>query len=169
MGWLRLGLLGICSATAIGCGSIGFDVSQDIPPPTIMGDPNSTPTAAQSDAPLTLDIQAQTQQRHTGPASSAHLKDLTFTITVPQNGTFYFAQGVSISLVPINPMSRLPVVEIARLMPIPSTTTIHVTPVPGVDMLPYANEGSNIQATAVGRLPTEDTTYVGHVVVEVRI
>jgi len=169
MGWLRLCLLATCAAAAIGCGKISFDVSQDIPATTIMGDPNSTVLAGMSDAPLTLDIEAQTQQRHTGPASSAHLKDLTFTITVPQNGTFYFAQGVSISLVPINPASRLPKVEIARLAPIPNETTIHITPVGGVDMLPYSNEGSNITATAIGRLPMEDTTYVGHVVVEVRI
>src|SRR5437667_3131068 len=120
MGWARLALLGAVTATAIGCGNISFDVSQDIPPTTITGDPNSTPLVGGGEAPLTLDIMAETQQRHTGPASSAHLKDLTFTITVPQSGTFYFAQGVSIFLVPINPMSRLPTVEIARLSPIPN-------------------------------------------------
>src|SRR5262245_23278423 len=142
MGWLRFALLAATAATAVGCGAISFDISQDIPATTITGDPNSMPLVGNAAAPLTLDILAETQQRHTGPASSAHLKDLTFTITVPQGGTFYFARGVSIFLVPINPMSRLPSVEIANLAPIPNTNTIHVTPVPGVDMLPYANEGS---------------------------
>jgi len=154
---------------AAGCGAISFDVSQDIPATTITGDPNSTPLVGNSDAPLTLDIQAETDQRHTGPASAAYLKDLSFTITVPQGGTFYFAAGVTITLVPKNPASSLPTITIAELHPIPNENTIHITPIPGVNMLPYSNEGATIQATAAGYLPTQDTTYVGHVVVTVKI
>jgi hypothetical protein len=166
----QLALL-ICAtgAAAAGCGNISFDVSQDIPPTTIIGDPMSTPLIGGSDAPLTLDIQAETDQRHTGPASAAYLKDLSFTITVPAQGRFYFAAAVTIQLVPKNPMSSLPTINIAQLSPIPNENTIHVTPIPGVNMLPYANEGADIKATAAGRLPTEDTTYVGHVVVTVKI
>ena len=154
---------------AAGCGAISFDISQDIPPTTITGDPNSPPLVAGSNAPLMLDIQAQTSERHTGPASAAYLKDLSFTITTPTNGTFYFAASVTILLTPINPSSSLPTIPIAELTPIPNTNTIHVTPIAGVNILPYSNEGANIDATAAGTLPKEDTTYVGHVVVTVKI
>src|SRR5689334_13532107 len=104
MRWLQLALFVSMSAVAAaGCGNVSFDISQDIPPTMIMGDPNSMPLIGQNDAPLTLDIQAQTDQRHTGPASAAYLKDLSFTITMPANGTFYFASTVVIQLVPVNP------------------------------------------------------------------
>jgi hypothetical protein len=155
---------------AVGCGKISFDVSQDIPPTMIMGVPSSMVlTGETAPQPLTLDIMAETNMRHTGPASSAYLKELTFTITQPTGGTFYFASEVHIYLVPINPMSSLPMVEIAKLNPIPNDNTVRLEPVPGVDMLPYSNEGANITAAATGYYPTEDTTYVGHVVVTVHI
>src|SRR5262249_51477559 len=109
------------------------------------------------------------QQRHTGPASSAHLKELTFTVTQPAGGTFYFVKQVQIILVPKNANSALPTVKIAELNPVPNTNVIRFDPVPGVDMLPYSNEGADITATATGFFPMEDTTYVGHVVVEVKI
>jgi hypothetical protein len=172
MRWAARCLIAIFSTVMLGsagCGSISFDISQDIPATFIMGDPNSSPLVGTSDAPLTLDIMAETSQRHTGPASSAWLKDLSFTITIPQGGTFYFAAAVTIMLKPINPNSSLPVKPIATLQPIPDTNTIHVIPIPGVDILPYSNEGATIDATAAGRLPMEDTTYVGHVVVTVDI
>jgi hypothetical protein len=162
-------LMALWTVSAIGCGSISFDVSQTIPDTFIQGDPTSMPLIGTNQAPLMLDIQAETSQRHTGPASSAYLKDLWFRIKIPVNGTFYFASSVQILLVPKNPMSRLPTKKIAELTPIPSDNLIHLKPVPGVDMLPYANEGADISATAVGRLPMEDTTYDGYVVVQVNI
>jgi hypothetical protein len=153
-----------------GCGNISFDVDQQIPPTFIMGDPSGMVLSGTTDAqPLTLDIMAETQQRHTGPASSAHLKQLTFMITQPAGGTFYFVQEAHIYLVPKSTTSTLPTVEIARLKPVPNETTIQFEPVPGVDMLPYSNEGANITASATGFYPMEDTTYVGYVKVEVKI
>jgi hypothetical protein len=163
-------LVFLSAVGAVGCGNISFDVSQDIPATFIMGDPNSMVLVGDSaPQPLTLDIMAETNMRHTGPASSAFLKELTFTITQPSGGTFYFVQAVQIYLVPQNPMSALPTVEIAHLGPVPNETTIHIVPDPGVDMLPYSNQGANITASATGFFPKEDTMYVGHVVVEVRI
>src|SRR5215831_5311170 len=103
---LMIILLGAVGLGAAGCGAISFDVSQDIPATTIVGDPNSMPVAGEVGAqPLTLDIQAETDQRHTGPASAAYLKDFSFTITIPKNGTFYFANTVVIQLKPTDPNS----------------------------------------------------------------
>src|SRR5262249_26543448 len=119
--------------------------------------------------PLTLDVPAQTQAHHTGSATSAHLKELTFMITQPAGGTFYFATSVDIFLVPTNPMSLLPMVRIATLSPIPNVNMIKLEPIKDIDILPYSDEGANIKAQAIGYYPTEDTTWVGHVVVEVNI
>ena len=74
-----------------------------------------------------------------------------------------------IFLIPKNAGSSLPTVKIADLKPVPDANTIRLVPVPNVDMLPYSNEGANITASASGRYPIEDTMYVGHVVVTVKI
>jgi hypothetical protein len=162
-----LALAALCSA---GCGIISFDIDQDIPPSIIYGDPNATAIidAGGTPQPLMLDIQAETQSRHTGPASSAHLKSLSFTITDPADGTFYFASEVRIFLIP-HMGSSLSTIEIANLKPVPATTHIDMVPIPGIDILPYANEGADITATATGFFPPVDTTYVGHVTVTVKI
>jgi hypothetical protein len=163
-------LLALAAVGVVGCGNISFDVEQDIPATVLPGDPNQMPIVGDTPPqPLTLDIKAETDQRHTGPASAAYLKELTFTITRPANGTFYFAVQVQIYLQPKNPASNLPKVLIAKLEPIPDTNTIRLVPVPGVNMLPYSDEGSDITASAAGYNPMVDTEYVGHVVVEVRI
>lgn len=159
----------LAAATA-GCGAISFDVSQDIPATTIYGDPTASPIIGSTEPqPLTLDIQAETEKQHTGPASAAYLKELTFTITQPAGGTFYFATEVHIYLIPKSPTSLLPTVKIADLKPVPAENRIKLVPVPNVNMLPYSQEGANITASASGYFPQEDTMYVGHVVVTVKI
>jgi hypothetical protein len=163
-------MLSVSVLGAAGCGIISFDVSQGIPDTMIIGDPNAPALIGTSEAPLSLDIQAETDQRHTGPASAAYLKDLSFSIKTPASGTFYFASAVSIILVPKNPASTLKTVEIANLSPVPhDQSTIHLIPVPGVNMLPYSQEGAFIKATALGTWPREDTVYNGWVVVQVKI
>jgi hypothetical protein len=158
----------ICALGAMGCGNISFDVEQDIPVTFIdpgKVDPNLPAGAVETEAPLNIDIQAETEKRNTGPASSARLKSLTFTIIMPPQGTFYFATGVSIFI----SANGLPTREIARLTPIPNTTTISVPPIPDVEMLPYAERGATITATAVGTWPREYTEYVGKVVMTIKV
>ena len=161
-------ILGAVGAT--GCSSATFDITQDVPASMIMGDPTSSMMALAGSGtpqPLPIDINAATNMRHTGPATSARLKQLTFTITQPAGGTFYFVNYVAIALVPQSPTSTLPSQIIAVLKPVPAANTIALDPVPGIDMLPYTNEGADIKAEATGFLPPEDTTYVGRVVIEV--
>ena len=38
-----------------------------------------------------------------------------------------------------------------------------------VDLVPYINEGSRISSTASGRVPQNDVTFDGQLVVEVRV
>jgi len=163
VGALVSGALG----SGAGCGAISFDHGEPIPLTMLPGDPTgmlggevTTPPE-----PLTLDIDAETQKQGTGPASSARLKSLTFTIKRPVNGTFYFATEVKIYMV----SAGLKEVEIARLAPIPNTNTISLKPTPNVELLPYARAGAQIKAKAVGVFPKEDTEYDGWVVINIKI
>lgn len=152
---------------AAGCGVIGFDISQDIPSSMIIG--TQMETVAVVDAPptpLTINIDAEAEKQG-GLASSAWLKELTFTVTSPTKGTFYFVSAVAITI--DAPSAGLPEIKIAQLEPVPNLQTISVTPIPGVELLPYARAGAQIHAKAVGFFPKEDTTYVGKVVIHVKI
>jgi hypothetical protein len=154
-------------ASAAGCGVIGFDVSQSIPASMIVGDPNAGVAVVDGQpTPLTINIDAEAEKQG-GLAHSAYLKSLTFTITQPSKGTFYFVSGVTISIAA--DAAGLPAIPIARLTPVPNLQTISVTPIPGVELLPYARAGASIRANAVGFFPKEDTTYVGNVVIHVSI
>lgn len=151
---------------AASCGAIGFDVSQDIPMTMIQGTQMAMVAAVDEKTPLTINIDAEAEKQGS-LASSAWLKELTFTVTTPNPGTFYFVSGVVISITA--PSTNLPEVKIAELKPVPNSQTISMKTVPGVELLPYARAGAAIHATAVGFFPKEDTTYVGHVVIHVNI
>jgi hypothetical protein len=163
------GLTALVAAAALcgtGCGLVGFDVSQDIPAQTVPGSPlGALLPASLFSIPMNIDIEAETRGHGTGPASSVTLKSITFTVTSPAGATFDFVDSIAINISGGN----LPQKEIARLDPVPGTTSISVPPSPGVDLLPYINAGATITATASGQMPTADTTFVGTVVVTVHI
>jgi hypothetical protein len=149
-----------------GCGVIGFDISQDIPSYMIFGTQMQMVAAVDEPTPLMIDIDAEAEKQG-GLASSAWLKELTFTVTSPSNGTFYFVSGVVITIVA--PSAGLKEIKIAELQPVPNQRTISIKPIPGVELLPYARAGAVIHAQAIGFFPKEDTTYVGKVVIHVNI
>ncbi|HVR02816.1 MAG TPA: hypothetical protein VMT47_11840 [Polyangia bacterium] len=152
-----------------GCGLVSFDVDENIPAQTIMGSPIGALVPATLFAlPLDIDISAATAAHGTGPAKSANLSALTFTIDSPADGTFDFLSAISVS-VSASGGGALPEVEIAKLQPVPGTKTISIPPVPGVDLLPYIKAGASIKATASGHLPVRDTTVTGTVVVTVHV
>lgn len=153
---------------ASSCGAISFDVVQDIPEQVVMGSPlpgGLLPASPLFQIPMMIDIDSQTKAQGTGPAHSANLKAITFTVSRPAGARFDFLSGISVSI----SATGLPDVEIARLKPVPAGTTISLDIVPGVDLLPYINAGAKISATAEGNLPPQDTYYTGRVVVTVRV
>jgi hypothetical protein len=162
-------------AMAGGCGAIAFDVEQPVPEEQVPGSPlgGLLPGFLPSPFPINIDVQQETEKRNTGPASSANLKKVEFRITphdAPQ-GNFDFADEIHIFVAPSQGSgSSLPMVEIATLDPVPkSQTTISLTIVKGVDLLPYMKAGATISATAKGRQPAQTITYDGTVVVTVHI
>ena len=166
--WFRIGLVSLACSIG-GCGLVSFDVSQSIPSQTVPGNPiGSLLPASLFSIPMNIDIQSETAGHGTGPASSVTLKSITLTITSPSNATFDFLSSISIDISSTG-NSSLPEKEIARLQPVPGTTTISIPPSAAVDLLPYINAGATITATVSGNMPSTDTTFDGTVVVTVHV
>jgi hypothetical protein len=165
----------LVAVVAVGCGTISFDVSQSVPEEQVPGSPlgGLLPGFLPQPFPISIDVQQETAKRSTGPARSANLKKVEFQITphAAPRGNFDFADEIHIFVAPASGSgSSLPMVEIATLNPVPKgKTTIELTIVPGVDLLPYINAGATISATASGHQPAETITYDGVVVVTVHI
>ena len=173
---MKRALVAVALATAVGgCGAIGFDVSQDVPEQTVQGSPlgGLLPSFLPQPFPITINVQQETAKRSTGPASSANLKQVEFQITphASPSGNFDFVDEIHIFVAPSSGSgSSLPMVEIANLKPVPKgQTTIDLSIVSGIDLLPYINAGASISATASGHQPTQTVTYDGTVVVTVHI
>jgi hypothetical protein len=155
---------------ATGCGVLSFDVSQDIAPQTIQGSPlGSLLPASLFSVPVNIDVSSETAAHGTGVARSATLSSLTLTVTSPAGGTFDFVSSIAISISSSADPS-LPEQQIAKLDPVPGTTTISIPPSPpGVNLLPYIKAGATVKATASGHLPSQDVTFKGTVVVTIHV
>jgi len=152
-----------------GCGSLSFDVEQNLAEQRIQGSPlGALLPSFLNPIPLSIDVKSETQKQGTGPATSANLKSLGFAATphAMPSGNFDFVDEIHISV----SASGLPAKEIATLKPVPKgQTTIDLTIVPGVDLLPYLNAGATISATASGHQPSMDFTFDGHVTVTIHV
>jgi hypothetical protein len=169
-------LLALMVAMAAGgCGTITFDVSQPVPEQQVPGSPlgGLLPGFLPQPFPINIDVQQETEKRNTGPASSANLSKVEFQITPHDapSGNFDFVDEIHIFVAPSSgSSSSLPKVEIANSNPVPKgRTTIDLSIVPKVDLLPYIKAGATISATATGHQPAQTTTYDGTVVVTVHI
>lgn len=168
---MRMALCAAALAMA-GCGAIPFDVSQNVPEQQVQGNPlgGLLPSFLPTPFPITINVQQETQKRSTGPARSATLKSVSFSATPPAapSGNFDFVDEIHIFVEAQS--GPLPKVEIATLKPVPKgQTTINLTVVPGIDLLPYINVGATISANASGRQPTQNFSYDGVVTVTVHI
>ena len=185
----KLGLIGIvgslvgCLAAVSGCGSISFDVGQDLPEQKVQGATVNPlqgllPFFPQSGVPITVDLKAETAKRNTGPASHAYLKDLSLAAT-PHNapsGTFDFLDEVHVFVESQN-NGALPRVEIASVKPVPKgQATLQFQIVDGVDLLPYfklqdmdPNKKAAITSTATGTQPMKDISFDGHIDITIKI
>ena len=170
---VAIALATAASAMAGGCGALSFDVSQDVPEQQVQGSPlgGLLPSFLPQPFPVTINVQQETAKRSTGPARSANLKQVEFKITphASPSGNFDFVDEIHIFVAPSSG-SALPMVEIANSKPVPKgQTTLELTIVPGIDLLPYINAGATISASASGHQPTQTVSYDGTVVVTVHI
>jgi hypothetical protein len=156
----------VLASLVAGCGLASFDVEEQIPEQVVQGSPlGALLPLSLFQVPLRIDFAQQTKARGTGPASSAHLKSIVLSITSPAGQTFEFVDTIVIKI----SAEGLPEREVARLPARQSTPRIDLEIVPGVDVLPYAEKGSLMTASATGRMPRQDTRFDGKVVVTVKI
>jgi hypothetical protein len=165
--------LSSASVALASCDIVSFDVAQNIPEQTVPGSPLGAllPSFLPTPFAVTIDVKEETAKRDTGPASSANLSNLSFSITPHSapSGNFDFVDEIHI-YVETTQSSSLPKIEIAKLSPVPKgRTNIQLDLVPNVDLLPYINAGATISAQASGHQPAQDTSYDGAVVVTVHI
>lgn len=151
---------------AAGCGAVSFDLEEKIPEQVVAGNPlGALLPRGLFDVPLRIDVTQATRARGTGPASAAHLKSLSLSITAPPGQTFDFVDSIVIRI----SAEGLPAREVARLPGRRDAPKIDLDVERGVDILPYVEKGAVMNATASGRAPPRDTRFDGRVVVTVKI
>jgi hypothetical protein len=155
MRWICLALFA-CSA----CGITDFDIDQPIPAQTIQGSALPGPLAAIFPIPLSLDISQQIKSMDTGPISSVTLKSLDLTIT-SSGADWSFVTEIDVSVSSTKSGSSLPKVEIAHVTSPGKVTDLQFVVDPTVDLNPYINEGSEVDAQGSGSAPSTNVTYDG--------
>jgi hypothetical protein len=151
-----------------GCDALGFDVTQQIPEQQVMGSPlgEVLPPLDLFQLPLNLNVQQQTQAMGTGPAGSLKLKSLTLAITSPSDASFDFLTEIAISIAAEGLAKKV----IAQAKPVPmGQKQLALAPVGDVDLLPYANKGATLSASAQGHVPMQTIRFSGVVVMHVSV
>jgi hypothetical protein len=150
----------------LACGAVSFDVTVNVPEQTVAGNPvgGLLPAFLPNPFTLSVDIQAETQKRNTGPATSANIKAIQFRST--SSGTFDFVDAIHI-FVEAPMLARK---EVAALDPVPKgRASIDLDVVSGIDILPYVSAGATLSATATGRQPSKDFAFDGTVTITVHV
>lgn len=158
--------LSLACLVLAGCGIADFDVAEPIPEQRIAGSGIPTPLAALFPIPLSLDLSAQIKQQTTGPIGSVALSKLTLSITAtdtPSGDTddWSFVQDITVYVSSSKSGSSLPKVEIAHVASPGAVQSFDFTVDPGVDLKPYVDEGSVVDSTGHGTVPSDDVSYAG--------
>lgn len=151
---------------ATGCGIADFDIEQPIPEQRVQGSGLPAPLAALFPLPLDLDLSAEIQKRTTGPIDSVNLTSLTLTITPTDRGSgdtddWSFVDEIRVFVASSMAGSNLPRVEIASTVAPGAVTTIEFTVEASVNLQPYVEEGSVVESSGRGRLPSDNVSYDG--------
>jgi hypothetical protein len=96
----------------------------------------------------------------TGPISSVTLKSLDLTIT-SSGADWSFVTEIDVSVSSTKSGSSLPKVEIAHVTSPGKVTDLQFVVDPTVDLNPYINEGSEVDAQGSGSAPSTNVTYDG--------
>jgi hypothetical protein len=148
-------------AVLAGCSDIvSFDVDQDVPEQTVMGSPLPGPLAALFPVPLEIDIQGKIAAMETGPIDRISMKSLRLEITTDADD-WAFLDGIDLYVESTKAGTTLARVKVATAGAPGAVTVLTLTPVGGVNLLPYVNEGAQLTADAMGSLPPDDVSYDG--------
>lgn len=152
-----------------GCGVADFDIDQPIVEQRISGSPLPGPLAALFPLPLDIDISSKIKEMETGPIDSVTLKSLKLTITATgktsgDTDDWRFVDEIHVFVKSSMSGSSLPRVEICKVSNPGQVQTLDFEIVPGIDINPYVNEGSVVEAESSGTVPEDDVTYNGEAV-----
>lgn len=152
---------------AASCGLVAFDVAQPVPEQVVPGSPIGGLGLPLTlfEIPFDVDLEAQTKAQGTGPARSVRLKQVTLVTTNPSGATFSFLEALTLHV----SAEGLAEQEIARLLQVPAQKEISLEVLPDVELLPYVKKGAKLRASAKGRMPAQDTTIAGKVVLRVKV
>jgi hypothetical protein len=149
-----------------GCSVTDFDLDQPIVEQRIQGSPLPGPLAVLFPIPLSVDLSARIKEMETGPIDSVTLKSLSLTITptaVASGDTddWSFVDEIHVFVKSNQQGSSLPRIEIAHVANPGAVQTMTFVVDKDVDINPYVNEGSTVEAESSGTAPADDVTYDG--------
>ncbi len=148
------------------CGIADFDIEQPIPEQRVQGSGLPAPLAALFPLPLDLDLSAEIKERTTGPIDSVSLTALTLSITPTDQAAgdtddWSFVDEIRVFVASSKAGTSLPRVEIASTAAPGAVTTIEFTVDSSINLKPYVEEGSVVESSGRGRLPTDNVSYDG--------
>ena len=157
---------------AAGCSVLDFNVDQDIEEQVIEGSPLPGVLDGFLAAPIQLDLQSEIAAQETGPVDQVRLTSLSFDITAtarPAGDTDDWSFLTSVDLYVESTMagSNLPRTKVASVTNPGAVTRLVFTPVDGVNLLPYVNEGARLVTEASGNAPPDDVSFAGRAVFRV--
>jgi hypothetical protein len=166
---MRTPSLMILVALGTGCGVADFDIDQPIIEQRVTGSPLPGPLAVLFPLPLSIDISSKIKEMETGPIDSVTISSLALTITAtaqPAGDTddWSFVEAIHVFVKSSKDGSTLPRVEIASVTNPGAVTTMEFKVEGDVDINPYVNEGSVVEADSSGTVPQDDVTYDGKAV-----
>ena len=147
------------------CGIADFDITQPVPEQEIQGSPLPGPLATLFPVPLNLDLSSQIKARDTGPIDSVTLTSLDLEITPRDEPTgdsddWSFVTSIDVFVASSKSGSTLPKVEIAHASSPGAVQTLSFE-VESVNLEPYIEEGSIVDAESSGNAPPDAVSYDG--------
>lgn len=168
--------LGLAASGCVGVGS--FELVVPIAEQRIDGNPLGGLLGGalfELPIPLDVDLAAETAARDTGPAQHVRLASLSLSITASSepagdSDDFEFVDSAEIFVESRDPATSLPRARIARVDTVePGTRTLVFLVDDDVDLLPYVQEGARLSSRASGRVPPDDVSFDGRVVLAVEV
>ena len=173
--------LAIAALTTAACapGAIGQDITRDLAEQTIQGDPlaNAAATAQlrmnMGAAPV-VSLESDVAAQDTTGLNWVLLRSVSMEITgtarpAGDADCWDFVQGVTVYVESTRQGSTLPRMQIASATAPGCVGTMNLTPVASANLKPYTDEGFRLTAEAMGVPPTDDVTFVTHLVLRAAV
>lgn len=148
-----------------GCGIADFDISQPVPEQEVQGSPLPGPLATLFPIPLNLDLSSKIKAQDTGPIDSVTLSSLELAITptdepAGDSDDWSFVTSIDVFVSSSKSGTTLPKVKIAHVTS-PGAVQTFSFELESVNLKPYVDEGSVVDAESSGNAPADAVSYDG--------